>query len=155
MYMYPIIWEENNMKLGKKIVVILALIVFTFSLTACGNKNAGTLKTKSAPKAPTIVGEWKVDLDSLNKLIGVDAKEFDDVNYLIEDLAVKVEFTEDGKVITKVTSQGNTVVLEQADTYTATFDENNYRLSINGNDPYYFTLNGNQLVIVGHTIPEN
>lgn len=133
------------MKLSKRLVVVLVLMVLAISLTGCGADKA---QAPEAEARTSIVGKWNVDMKALNALLGVDAEAFDDVNYLIENLAITVEFTEDGKVITSVVSGEN--VTTQEDAYTATYEEGNFRLSINDGDPYYFRLDGNKLVIVSH-----
>lgn len=78
------------MKLSKKLAVILVLVVLAVSLTACSPKEAAP-----AEKNTTIVGEWKMDLDALNALAGVNTENFGDILYLVEDLSVVIEFTDD------------------------------------------------------------
>lgn len=78
------------MKLSKKLAVILVLVILAFSLTACDTKEAAPVE-----KNTTIVGEWKMDLDALNAFAGVNTDNFGDILYLVEDLSVVIEFTDD------------------------------------------------------------
>lgn len=77
------------MKLSKKLAVILALVVLAFSLSACSKGAA------PAEKNTVIMGEWTMDLNALNALAGVNTENFGDILYLVEDLSVVFEFTDD------------------------------------------------------------
>ncbi|MBR6752511.1 MAG: hypothetical protein IKM05_00600, partial [Clostridia bacterium] len=129
-----------------------------FSLTACDTKEAAPVE-----KNTTIVGEWKMDLDTLNAFAGVNTDNFGDILYLVEDLSVVIEFTDDaeetakettadlvqtGKMLIKVTANGETVVSEEA--YTATYEDGNYRVSIGGAEPNFFRIEDGKLTIGAH-----
>lgn len=149
------------MKLSMKLLVVLVLIVMAIPMAvfAAEEVAAPAVEEVTAEQAevveedlPPIVGVWKLDLAALNELLGADTAAFENLQYRAEDLSITVEFTKDGKVITTVTAFGEESVHE--DTYTATYEEGNYRVSINGGEPYYFSIEDNVLTIVAHAVAE-
>ena len=78
------------MKLSKKLTVIFVLFALALSLAGCSANTAAPAENRT-----TLMGEWKMDAAALNALAGVDEAVYSDVKYLVEDLAVVFEFTDD------------------------------------------------------------
>lgn len=78
------------MKLSKKLAVIFVLFALALSLAGCSTQTAVPAENRT-----TLTGEWKMDAAALNALAGVDEAVYADIKYLVEDLAVVLEFTDD------------------------------------------------------------
>lgn len=114
------------MKLSKKLVAVLLLVVMVFSLAACGSNS--------------IVGVWKMDVGSLLQQVGMSESEYEAMKSLLGDMEGTVEFTSDGKMITKVTAMGQTQT--QEGTYTVEGD----KLTMDGSTGTY-KIDGNKLTL--------
>ena len=117
------------MKLNKKLVALLLLVVMVFSLAACGSNS--------------IVGKWKVDMDSYLKALAPSEQEYENAMAEVKyaNIEVILEFTSDGKVIRTSSYMG------QSDTQeTTTYKVDGDKLTMDGSTST-FKINGNKLTI--------
>lgn len=110
------------MKLSKKLVAVLLLVVMVFSLAACGSSS--------------IVGVWKMDTKAIMEMAGLPA----DMVAVADMIDGTVEFTNDGKVITKITAMG------QTETQEGTYKVEGDKLTMNGSAGT-FKIDGNKLTL--------
>ncbi|MBE5786740.1 MAG: hypothetical protein E7324_04285 [Clostridiales bacterium] len=116
------------MKLNKRFLAVLVLVVMAFSLAACSGGES------------TIVGTWKMDLEGMLAVSGISKADYEAMKSTIGEIEMTMEFTKDGKVITKITMMG------QTETETATYKVEGNQLYVDG-DPGEFKLNGNKLTL--------
>ncbi len=82
------------MKMNKKLVAILLLVVMVVSLAACSSNS--------------IVGVWKLDAKAIMEMTGMPAE----MVAVADMIDGTMEFTKDGKTITKITAMGQTQTIE-------------------------------------------
>lgn len=116
------------MKLNKRIWVMLMLTVIALTLTACGGES-------------TIVGTWTMDLDAMLESVGISKADYESMKSIIGNIEMTIEFTKDGRVITKTTMMG------ESETEEATYKVEGNMLYIDG-EPGEFSLNGNKLTLI-------
>ena len=88
----------------------------------------------------SIVGVWKMDIDAVLEMAGISKVEYEAVKSLVGEMEATVEFTKDGKCITKISMMG------QTETEESEYKVDGNILTMNG-EAGEFKINGNKLTL--------